>query len=125
MICYAKLSDSSLATAKLKKLFLKVHGDEKYKNNMLAEFKIKKARFDENAAQPVFWFVPINKPILTPSYKVAYLIAKQGEPHTIGEKLIKPTGLKVAKISCLEKQPKIGNPKFLFGTRPSATELIR
>uniref|UniRef100_G3NTB1 Uncharacterized protein n=1 Tax=Gasterosteus aculeatus TaxID=69293 RepID=G3NTB1_GASAC len=85
MICNAKLSNSGLAPAKL-------HGDGQYKNTMLAEFKVKRARFDEKATLPVLGFVPINKPILTAS------IAKQGKPHTIGETLIKPAVLKMANI---------------------------
>ena len=50
------------------------------------------------APLPVLGFVPINKPILTASHKVAYLIAKQGKPHTIGETLVKPAVLKMANI---------------------------
>lgn len=46
--------------------------DGEYKNTTLAEFKVKRARFDEKATLPSFGFVPI-----------AYLIAKQGKPHTI------------------------------------------
>ena len=69
-ICDAKLSN-----------FLKMHDDGKYKNTTLAEFKIKRARYDEKATLPVFGFVPIDKPILAASYEVAYLIAKQ-EIHT-------------------------------------------
>ncbi|XP_054464244.1 protein FAM200C-like [Anoplopoma fimbria] len=97
MICNAKLSNSSLAPAKLKEHFLKLH-DGKYKNTTLAEFKVKRARFDEKATLPVLGFVPIDKPILTASYEVAYLIAKQGKPHTIGETLVKPAALKMANI---------------------------
>ena len=98
IICNAKLSNSSLAPAKLREHFLKLHGDGKYKNTTLAEFKVKRARFDEKATLPVLGFVPINKPILTASYEVAYLIAKQGKPHTIGGTLIKPAVLKMANI---------------------------
>ena len=75
-----------------------MHGDGKYKNITLAEFKIKRAKCDEKAILPVFGFVPIDKPILTASYEVAYLIAKQGKPHTIGKKLAKPAALKMANI---------------------------
>ncbi|XP_032081565.1 protein ZBED8-like [Thamnophis elegans] len=96
MICNAKLSNSSLALAKLREHFLKLHG--KYKNTTLAEFKVKRARFNEKATLLVLGFVPINKPILTASYEVAYLIAKQGKPHTIAETLIKPAVLKMANI---------------------------
>jgi len=42
--------------------------------------------------------LPINEAILRASYKVAYLIAKQGEPHTIGETLIKPTVLEITNL---------------------------
>lgn len=55
---------------------------------------MKRARFDEWATLPVLGFVPMNKPILTASYEVAYLIAKQGKPHT----LIKPAVLKMVNI---------------------------
>ncbi|XP_028659137.2 protein ZBED8-like [Erpetoichthys calabaricus] len=98
MICNAKLSNSSLVPAKLKEHFLNLHGDGEYKNTTLAEFKIKRARFDEKATLPALGFVPINKPILTASYEVAYLITKQGKPHTIGETLIKPAVLKMANL---------------------------
>ena len=98
IICDAKLNNSCLALAKLNKYFLKMHGDGKYKNTTLAELKIKRARYDEKATLPVFGFVSINKPIFTASYKVLYLITKQGKPSTIGEKLVKPAALKMANI---------------------------
>lgn len=91
------MSNSSLAPAKLREDFLKLHGDGKYKNTTLAEFKMKRARFDEKATLPVPGFVPINKPILTALYEVAYLIAKQGKPHTIGSNG-EPAVLKMANI---------------------------
>ena len=98
MIWYARLSNCCLAPTKLKEQFQKVHGDRKCWNTMLAEFKIKRARFDENATLPVFGFVLIDKSILTASYEVAYLIAKQGKLHIIGEKLVKSAVLKKANI---------------------------
>ncbi|KAF2347103.1 Ribonuclease H-like domain [Trinorchestia longiramus] len=98
MICCVRLSNSSLAPAKLREYFLKLHCDGKYMNTTLAEFKVKKARFDERATLPILGFVPIKKPILTASYEVACLIAKQGKPHTIGETLVKPAVLKMVNI---------------------------
>ena len=98
MICYARLSNCCLAPARLKEQFQKVHGDRKYWNTTLAEFKMKRARLDESAILPVFGFVLIDKPIPTASYEVAYLIAKQGKIQTIGEKLVKPVALKKANI---------------------------
>ena len=75
-----------------------MHGDGKCKNTTLAEFKTKRARYDEKVFLLVFGFVPIDKPILTASCEVAYLIAKQGKPHTIGKKLVNPAALKMANI---------------------------
>ena len=75
-----------------------MHADRKYWNTTLAEFKMKRARFDKNATLPVFGFVLIDKPILTASYKVAYLMSKQGKLHNIGEKLEKSAALKKANI---------------------------
>ena len=98
MIWYARLSNFCLPPAKLKEQFQKVHGDRKCWNTTLAEFKMKRDRFDENATLPIFGFVLIDIPILTASYEVAYLIAKQGKLQTIGEKLIKPAALKKANI---------------------------
>ena len=54
--------------------------------------------FNENPTLSVFRFVPIDKPILAASYEVAYLIAKQGKPHTVGEKLVKTAVLKMINI---------------------------
>ncbi|XP_076329269.1 protein FAM200C-like isoform X1 [Tachypleus tridentatus] len=98
MTCNAQLSNFNLAPAKLRERSLKLHGDGKYKNTTLAEFKVKIARFDEKAPLPVLGFIPINKLILTTSYEVAYVIAKQGKPHTIGEALVQPAMLKIANI---------------------------
>ena len=40
----------------------------------------------------------MDKPILTALYEVAYLTAKQGKPHVIGETLVKPAAMQLAKI---------------------------
>ena len=98
MICHARLSNCCLVPEKLKEQFQKAHGDRKCWNTTLAEFKMKRARFDENATLPFFDFVLIDKSTLTASYEVACLIAKQGKLHTIGEKLVKPAVLKKANI---------------------------
>ena len=96
IICSAKLSNSSLAPAKPKE-HNATHKDGN-KNTTLAEFQVKRARFDNRATLPVLGFVSIDKPIITASYEVAYLIAKQGKPHSIGEKLLKPAAMKMANI---------------------------
>jgi len=71
---------------------------EIYKNTTLAEFKVKRARLAEKATRSVLGFVPIDEQILTVSYEVAYLIAKQGKLHPTGETLVKPAALKMANI---------------------------
>ena len=98
MLCNVKLSNSSLAPAKLRKHFTKVHGTGKYKDAALTQFKQKRVRFDTNVTITPYGFVPVDKPILTASYEVAYLIAKQGKPHIIGETLVKPGAMQLAKI---------------------------
>ncbi|XP_068234197.1 protein FAM200C-like [Palaemon carinicauda] len=98
MICNANLSNSCVAPAKLRKYFLKVLGDGKYKNTTLAEFRVKRARFDEKGTLPVLGFIPIDKLVLTTSYKAAYLIAKQNKRQNIGETLVKPAALKMVNI---------------------------
>ena len=92
------MSNSSLALAKLRDHFTKVHGTGKYKDTTLTQFKQKRARFNANATITSCGFVSVDKPILTASYEVAYLIAKQGKPHIIGEILVKPGVMQLAKI---------------------------
>ena len=95
-LCDDKLSDFSLATAKLRKPFTKVHGTGKYKDTTLTQFKQNRARLDANVTITSCGFVSVDKPILTASYEVAYLIAKQGKPHIIGETLVKPGAMQLA-----------------------------
>ena len=97
------MSNSSLAPAKLREHFTKVHGTGKYKDTTLNQFKQKRARFDANATITFYDFVAVDKPIFTASYEVAYLIAKQGKPHIIGESLVKPAAMQLAKVM-LEKE---------------------
>ena len=60
-----------------------MHGNGKCKSKTVAEFKTKRAGFDEKPTLRAYGFVPIDKPIVTALYEVAYLIAKRGKPHTI------------------------------------------
>ena len=76
MLCNIKLSNSSLAPAKLREHFTKVYGTGKYKETTLTQFKQKRTRFNANATITSCGFVSVDKSILTASYEVAYLIAK-------------------------------------------------
>ena len=49
MLCNNKLSCSSLAPAKLRKHFAKIHGTRKYAGTTHDQFKQKRARFDAHA----------------------------------------------------------------------------
>ena len=98
MLCNNKLSNSILAPAKLREHFAKAHVSGKYAGITHDQFKQKRARFDEHASITSNGFVPVDKPILTASYEVAYLIGKHVKPHTIGETLIKPAALRMANI---------------------------
>ena len=103
MLCNVKLSNSSLAPAKLREHFKKVYGTGKYKDTTINQFKQKRARFDAIVTITSYGFVPVDKPSLTASYELAYLIAKQVKPHTIGETFVKPAAMQLAKIM-LEKE---------------------
>lgn len=71
-------------------------------------FREKKARFEKVGTLPKFGFAPTQKPCLEASYKVAYRIAKQKKPHTIGETLVKPCALEMVELVCgLEQRKKI------------------
>ena len=83
----------------------------------------KRARYDKKVTLPVFSFVPFDK-LLTASYEVAYLIAKQGKPHTIGEKLVKPAALKMANVM-LGKAAENKLSQISLSMTLAATELIR
>ena len=89
------MNNSSLVPAKLREHFTKVHRPGKYKDTTHDEFKRKRARFNTNAIITSYGFVPVDKPILTTSIEMAYLIAKQSKPHIIGETLVKPAALQM------------------------------
>ena len=113
MLCNVNLCNSSVAPAKLPEHFTKAHGRGKYKDTTLNQFKQKRVRFDANATITSYGFVPVDKPILTASYEVAYLIAKQGKPHIIGETLVKPAAMQLAKVM-LGKEAEINPSIFVY-----------
>ena len=98
MLCNNKLSNSSLAPAKLREHFTKVRGIGKYAGTMHNQFKQKRAQFNAHASITSYGFVPVDKTILTALYEVVYLIGKHGKPHTIGETPVKPAALRMANI---------------------------
>ena len=59
-------------------------------------FKVKKARYDVRGMLPALGFCLTSQPLLRASYEVSLIIAKA--PYTAGEKLIKPSAVKMAQI---------------------------
>jgi len=59
--------------------------------------KIKRARFHQSGTLPKHGFLPIEKPLLLASYKVAFLCATNNKPHTEAEELVKPCAMEMAK----------------------------
>lgn len=92
--CGVVLSNESLRESKLRQHWNTVHGGIGDENEM----KQKRARFDQKGTLVAFNFVPHKSPILRASYEVSYLIAKEKAAFTSGEKLIKPSAIKMAEI---------------------------
>ena len=59
--------------------------------------KIQRARFHQSGTLPKHVFLPIEKPLLLISYKVAFLCATNNKPHTEAEELVKPCAMEMAK----------------------------
>ena len=61
-------------------------------------FKTKRACYDVRGRLPAFGFSLTSQPLLRASYKVSFIITKAKAPHTAGEKLQKPSAIKMAQI---------------------------
>jgi len=90
------LANESLKPAKLKEHLTSIH--PKNALDGVESFRCKKARFEKGGTLPKFGFIKTHKPCLEASYKVAYRIAKEKKPHTIGETLVKPCALEMTEL---------------------------
>ena len=74
------------------------HKELKHKENMdsIETFKAKRARYDTRGTLPALGFSLTSQPLLRVSNEVSLIKAKA--PHTAGEKLIKPSAVKMAQI---------------------------
>ena len=81
------LSNANLKSSKLKEHFDNRHGVAKSGNDLNTS-KIKRARFHQSGTSEKHGFLPIDKPLLHGSYKVAFLCAKKIKPHTVAEELV-------------------------------------
>ena len=103
------LCGKALANGSMKPSKLKDHLKSFHPNNLsdsIDELRTKKARFEKAGTLPKLGFITTQKPFVEASYKVAYRIAKQKKPHTIGETLIKPCVLEMVEIVCDTKERK-------------------
>ena len=66
--------------------------------NSVETFKAKRARYNLRGTLPALDFSLTFQPLLHASYEVSLIIAKAKAPHTAGEKLIKPSAVKMAQI---------------------------
>jgi len=97
-LCTKVLVNDSMKPTKLREHQEKCHPESvKYGLDIM---KQKKARFHHSGTLPKLGFAATQKPMLEASYKVAYLIAKDKKPHTIGETLIKPCALEMVELVC-------------------------
>ncbi|XP_076325489.1 protein FAM200C-like [Tachypleus tridentatus] len=97
ILCSTLFSNANLKPSKLDEHFKNKHGGRDAGNDIVT-LRVKRARFDQVGTLPTYGFLPTEKPLLRASYEVAYQIAKSKKPHTIGEELIKPCALEMAKI---------------------------
>ena len=97
-LCGKVLANASLKPAKLKEHLTSIH--PKNALDTVESFRCKKARFEKGETLPKFGFIKTQKLCLEASYKVAYCIAKEMKPHTIGETLVKPCALEMTELVC-------------------------
>ena len=87
------MGNDSLKPSKLKR-----HKELKHKENTdsVETFKAKRARCDVRETLPALGFCLTSQPLLRASYEISLIIiAKAKAPHTAGEKLIKPSAVKI------------------------------
>ena len=89
------MGNNSLKPSKLKR-----HNELKHKENTdsVKMFKAKRTRYDMRGTLSALDFCLTSQPFLRASYEVSLIIAKPKAPHTAGEKLTKPSGVKMAQI---------------------------
>ena len=97
-LCGKVLANASMKPTKLKEHLISMH--PKNALDSVESFRSKKVRFEKSGTLPKFGFIKTQKPCLEASYKVAYRIAKEKKPHTIGETLVKPFALEMTELVC-------------------------
>ncbi|XP_031337243.1 zinc finger BED domain-containing protein 5-like [Photinus pyralis] len=104
VMCSKILPNSSMAPAKLRRYLESVHQEFKDKNMEFFKrkrdelLKVQKFMFDSSHT--------VNENATEASFLVSYQIVKAGEAHTIGETLIKPCAINMARCMLNEKSAK-------------------
>ena len=84
ILCSNLFLNANLKPSRLKKHFDNHHGGAKSGNDSNS-LKIKMARFHLSGTLEKHGFLPIDKPLLHASYKVAFLCTKKNKSHTVAE----------------------------------------
>ena len=94
-LCNTILGKDSLKPSKLKR-----HQELKHKENTesVETFKAKRAHYDMKGTLPAFGFCLTSQQLLPVSYEVSLVIAKAKASQTAGEKLTKPSAVKIVQI---------------------------
>ena len=102
-MCNTILGNNSLKPSKLKR-----HKELKHKENAdsVETFKAKRVRFDVRGTLSALDFCLTSQPHLCTLYEVSLIIAKAKASHTAGEKLIKPSAIKMAQVLLGRKEAK-------------------
>uniref|UniRef100_UPI00358F1C07 zinc finger BED domain-containing protein 5-like n=1 Tax=Myxine glutinosa TaxID=7769 RepID=UPI00358F1C07 len=104
VLCQKVLGNQSLRPSKLKLHLEKIHPHHQHKDVDFfkrMEENVKRQRLDQSGT-----LFQQNKRLTEASYAVSLLIAQQKKPHTVGETLIKPCALKMARILLGEEAEK-------------------
>ena len=96
MLCSKVFSSANLKTSRLKEHFNNRHGGAKWGND-LNTLKIKMARFHLSGTLEKHRFLPIDKPLLHASCKIAFLCTKKKTSHTVAEEFVKLCAMEMAK----------------------------
>ena len=113
IFCSKVLGNGSMKLSVLKAHFSLSHSKHVYFDHK--SLLDKRARFCAAGALPKLGFCSEDKAGLEASYQVAYRIAKEKKPHTIGEQLVKPCAIDMVELVCgVEQKRKLALNHVLF-----------
>ena len=96
IFCSKVLGNDSMKPSILKAHFTSCHSTHVHDDRK--SLQAKRSRFCAAGTLPKLGFCSENKAGLKASYRVAYIIAKEKKPHTIGKRLIKPCAMNMVEL---------------------------